>query len=740
MRRLLLVLLPLLLAGCIKRAEPPQAATPIPVGAVFLLDQEDAVAVLEAPDELIQAATAVLDTRNLQVDPLPASRWAESFASKRSTRQRMLELLERAPQDTVLLVETRAQLASLMEGRYRWTVPTTLTLARRGAADFPVQATVEVPVFLRYPHQDADDAVAAATTVLSKRLGRMADELLAADAVREAARSQQRPAQAQAPVSDRADAVYFVMVDRFRNGDPSNDGAVDRSDPQAFHGGDLRGVIDDVPRLAALGFRTVWLSPVWDTRDERIGPWGAFHGYWVEDPGAVEPRFGTEAELRELRDALDARGMGLVLDFVANHVAPDAALRDERPDWFHHAGEITDWSDPEQVVTHDVHGLPDLAQENPEVTDWLLGHATRWQQTLQPEGFRLDAVRHVPSTFWRALSDALRAEDRHVTLVGELFDGDPAAVAASWQGGGFSGMFDFPLHYALLDVACDGQPPGRLASALQADAEYPDPTRLWTFLDNHDLPRAAARCDRAELDQALALLLSVRGRPVITWGTELGLDGAEEPANRADFDWDAARPWESVLAQGLALRAEWSGLRAAERRFLALDDELVAWVQADGGGAALIALNRGATERTLALPRLEPPETRWVEPRREVPVTGEVTVPPGGLGVWTARARSRGGFHGWLDAPPPTHDVTVRVTGAPGPVALVGAGERLGRWNPADGVLTRADGADQVASLSVPEGSVLEYKLVAGDAWEPRAQNRYLLVTGPAEVTAAWGS
>ena len=78
-----------------------------------------------------------------------------------------------------------------------------------------------------------------------------------------------------------SDLIYFVMVDRFANGDPQNDDEIDPSDPHAFHGGDLAGVIKHIDHFASLGVGTLWLSPIAKSRTEPFGKWGAFHGYWA---------------------------------------------------------------------------------------------------------------------------------------------------------------------------------------------------------------------------------------------------------------------------------------------------------------------------------------------------------------------------------------------------------------------------------------------------------------------------
>ena len=250
------------------------------------------------------------------------------------------------------------------------------------------------------------------------------------------------------------DALYFVLVDRYANGDKANDDTINPEDPSAWHGGDLAGVRQHLDNIVDLGVGAVWLSPISATRTDAFDGWGAFHGYWTSELGEIEPRFGTFEEARALSDDLHARDMRLLLDMVYNHVGYDTPRTVTHPDWFHGHGDIVDWSDPEQKVTHDVHGLPDLAQERPEVYQHLLQASLKWIREVQPDGFRVDAVGHLPTPFLQTLGDALRAEaGPSFALLGEYFEGDAYRLAERYQSDGFTSIFDFPLHYAMFSDA-----------------------------------------------------------------------------------------------------------------------------------------------------------------------------------------------------------------------------------------------------------------------------------------------
>lgn len=349
----------LALSACLPKVPLQRLPTKTPVTVAYVVDPQHLGDVASAPDAVKQAVAQVLAERNLEPAEVPLA----ALGGQRLTDARLDALLQ-APGDAplVVLVEARAQFFSQLDGRYRWEVGLTLSAARRGGAK--AQEKVELPVVLQFDHEREAAAVSAAADEVAARLGTLLDGLLV----------QPTPA----PRSALPRSIYFVMVDRFANGDRTNDGEVSPDDPQAFHGGDLLGVQQRLGWLEELGVDAVWLSPIFAMRTEPWHGFGAFHGYWTWRLDRLEPRFGTDAQLRALADALHGRGMKLLLDVVINHVGPDAPLLAERPGWFHRRGGITDFGDPEQLVLHDVHGLPDLASEQPEVLDFLVRATRRW--------------------------------------------------------------------------------------------------------------------------------------------------------------------------------------------------------------------------------------------------------------------------------------------------------------------------------------------------------------------------
>jgi glycosidase len=342
-------------------------------------------------------------------------------------------------------------------------------------------------------------------------------------------------AHAEAP---SIDSMYLVMVDRFHSGRTANDGDVDPDDPSAFHGGDLAGLMAKLDTIEALGVDTLWLTPIGHMREERIAEHGAFHGYWPDNNRRVAPRFGTRSDLLALREALEARGMKLILDAVLNHVGPETGLTQAHPDWFHSNGDITDWADPEQLRNNDVHGLPDLDQSNPEVVRHLVGDGHFWLRAARPDGFRVDAVRHIDPSFLKTWISKMSAKSTSpLIFAGEVFDGNPVAVATEVKATGLTHSFDFPLYYALTESICSDGDLRKIAAVLTQDRNYPAGHHWITFLDNHDTARVQTVCGE-HTEAAFTLMTSLRGIPAFTWGTEAGFTGKTEAEARSSMRFD----------------------------------------------------------------------------------------------------------------------------------------------------------------------------------------------------------
>jgi hypothetical protein len=258
--------------------------------------------------------------------------------------------------------------------------------------------------------------------------------------------------------------------------------------------------------------------------------------------------------------------------------------------------------------------------------------------------------------------------------LGEVLEGEPSTLARTWSRGQFSALFDFPLGFAITDVFCRGGAVTQLAATLSSDRLYPDPSALVTMVDNHDLPRVMSAClgDVQKVQEALAFMLAMRGVPAVTWGTEIGLDGAKEPENRKSMEF-RAHPLRAEIAFWLDARRQNPALESGASVLLGVTPTSVLIGRVARDQIAVISLGHLA----------QPVPERWKPARHELE-------PPGAhKRSFTVRVSPRvdGAFLGLFED---TNEqwrtgrrrTPVTFEGPPG-AFVVGSGPELGNWNPA---------------------------------------------------------
>ncbi|HEV2846517.1 MAG TPA: alpha-amylase family glycosyl hydrolase, partial [Thermoanaerobaculia bacterium] len=231
------------------------------------------------------------------------------------------------------------------------------------------------------------------------------------------------------PQESWRDAVlYFVVVDRFADGDTRNNAGVDRNAKGTFHGGDLAGLRQQLDEIADLGATAIWITPVVKNIDGFVTgagfpDWG-YHGYWADDFYQTDPRFGSEADLKAFVDDAHARGMKVLLDVVYNHAGYESNyLKNPKTrSWLRSEALGTCGKDD---ITSCVSGLPDFKTELPEVRDYLLEAHIALAGRVGLDGFRLDTVKHVTHDFWREHRRRTRERlGKDFFLIGEVWVGD----------------------------------------------------------------------------------------------------------------------------------------------------------------------------------------------------------------------------------------------------------------------------------------------------------------------------
>jgi len=354
----------------------------------------------------------------------------------------------------------------------------------------------------------------------------------------------------------RDEVIYFVMLDRFADGDLANDQGVDLADPLAFHGGDLRGLTDHLDDIQSLGATAIWLSPLplqVGPIDHDGHPFSGHHGYWAEDMTRIDPRYGTEDDLRALTAAAHARGIKVLLDVVYNHMGYNSSLVATRPDWFR-TGDACGGDD----VTRCLAGLPDLRTDREDVRRYLFDAHIGLAERTGLDGFRLDTYKHVEPDFWVAQRAEVRARlGEDFFLLGEIWDGDKYAARAPFAADTLDGIFDFAFRSNTLNFLTGVSDAARYARQFAGRSDVAEGHVLAPFLSNHDVPMMLAllRGDTAKLRLAFALLMFAEGPPVIAWGEELGRAGGAWPDNRQDMPWEGGdASLQAELTDLIALR------------------------------------------------------------------------------------------------------------------------------------------------------------------------------------------
>jgi glycosidase len=344
------------------------------------------------------------------------------------------------------------------------------------------------------------------------------------------------------------DSIYFVMFDRYKNGDTTNDrggltGDVTQTgylptDWAYSHGGDLKGLADGcdrndgsgdgIPRIKRLGFTAVWISPPFVQNFVQSGS-SAYHGYFVTDFTRIDPHWGTNADFKNVSDCAHRLGMKVILDIVVNHTGDiiqygasnnyDGSVNQtayipagqENAKWpaflndlsnYHNMGPIRNWSNKSEYQNGDFGGLDDVKTENQAVVDGFSDVYAMWVNDYGVDGFRIDTAKHVDDQFFTRWFTAMEqktqatmtAKGQKLFAFGEYYDGSTSTLSGYIHKQGLPSVLDFAFQPAAVGYAQGGDA-AVLANVFKADNDYLTPTKsaynLINFLGNHDMGRAA---------------------------------------------------------------------------------------------------------------------------------------------------------------------------------------------------------------------------------------------------------
>lgn len=396
----------------------------------------------------------------------------------------------------------------------------------------------------------------------------------------------------------QAQIMYFMLVDRFLNGDKSNDKPLNRPDVNHaadFWGGDLAGLQQKITDgyFERLGVNTLWISPLNQNPLEPYGysaigktKFSGYHGYWPISSSKVDFRFGTNDELKTLVSKAHNNGINILLDYVANHVHEAHPLYKAHPEYAtplilpDGTMNVAKWDEHRLTTWFDTF-MPSLDDSNPIVIDLMTDSALYWLTEFKLDGFRHDACKHISEEFWRALSLKMKRKlnGKLPYQIGETY-GSSKLISGYITTGMLDGQFDFNV-YDIANTTFAGAGGGdltRVQDVYRSSLNIFGTHNLMGYISgNHDKPRFMALAsgdikpgedskvvawtrkigitDSTAYDKLLlfhAFNLTIPGVPVIYYGDEIGLTGANDPDCRRMMRFSGWNNGETKLWNSVA--------------------------------------------------------------------------------------------------------------------------------------------------------------------------------------------
>ncbi|NUM69461.1 MAG: hypothetical protein HUU43_01325 [Ignavibacteriaceae bacterium] len=442
--------------------------------------------------------------------------------------------------------------------------------------------------------------------------------------------------------------IYSLMIDRFNDGDKSLNNPIKHDSlflPANYNGGDFQGIIDKLNEgyFSDLGINTIWVSPVYDNPNEAFREfpppyhyYSGYHGYWPIDFTKTEEKFGSMEKLKELVQTAHSKGIKVLLDFVSHHTHEQHPKFKEHREWFG-VLDLPDgrknlrlW-DEYRLSTWFEPYLPSFDfTKAPAAIEYVSENALWWLEQTGADGFRHDAVKHVPNEFWRTLTaklkDKYQDEGKEVYQIGETFGGYDL-ISSYVTNGQLESQFNFNLFDVAIQVFIDStQSFEILASEFDRTYHYYGPMHLMgNIMDSHDKIRYMAYADGdlvinqgdanmiawnnppkvdnlssyAKAQLYLAYMFTIPGLPVIYYGSEFGMTGAADPDNRRMMRFgkdlnDTEKGMMENVKKLVKLRNEASALRYGDLMPVHIEKDILGYIRSDLNGRYLVVLNKGS--------------------------------------------------------------------------------------------------------------------------------------------------
>ena len=446
--------------------------------------------------------------------------------------------------------------------------------------------------------------------------------------------------------------IYNLMIDRFCNGDTSNDAPIihDSLFIQAnYQGGDLQGLINKLQEgyFDQLGINAFWLSPIVDNTNNAYREYPAphrwytgYHGYWPVSSTKVEEHFGDMNLIKKFVELAHQKESSVFLDYVAHHVHKEHWMWKDHRDWFGNYNlpngrlnlrlwdeyRLTTWFEPYMPSFNYVDSF--------EALEFMTDNAVWWLKVTGADGFRHDAVKHVPNEYWRLLTSKLKREisvpeKKEIYQIGETFGGIDL-IASYVNNGQLNGQFNFNLYDVAIPTFLDENASFKLLDyQMQKSFQVFGYNNLMgNIMDSHDKIRYMAYADGDlaindgrsieigwtnppqvenpesydKLKLHLAYLLTIPGIPIIYYGDEIGMTGAADPDNRRMMRFDnELNEYEKQTLKDVSklihIRKEHSALRYGDFLTLQADENIYAYLRSDMNERILTIVNKNSKEQ-----------------------------------------------------------------------------------------------------------------------------------------------
>ncbi|MCW3808047.1 alpha-amylase family glycosyl hydrolase [Plebeiibacterium marinum] len=395
------------------------------------------------------------------------------------------------------------------------------------------------------------------------------------------------------------DAIYLITPDRFANANPGDDNVpgflepADRNNIHGRHGGDIQGIANHIDYIKNLGMTTVWMNPMIENNQ----PEYSYHGYAPTDFYAIDARYGSNEEFKQLVEKLHQNDMKLVKDQIFNHCGSYHWWMQDLPakDWINSA-EKYGRSNFENMIVSDPHqsqldkdqhyrgyfdtNMPDLNYENHLLATYMIQNSIWWIEYANIDGLRIDTYPYSDKNFLIDWRTQLEAEYPGIFVVAEVWVND-VPYAAFWNSPGFGynnyqsgikSITDFPLYYNMLDAFKPDGDVYKVYKALTMDFLYGHAENNVIFFDNHDVSRSFAVLDYNLKKYKLATVFTFTTRGILQWyyGSEFLM---QESANHGVIRQDMPGGWEQDSCNVFTLE----NLTTDQKEILALNTQLLNW-------------------------------------------------------------------------------------------------------------------------------------------------------------------